>query len=118
MENIRFWKRLRSFVAEGEIVIDRPRGSRHPHFPEMEYPLDYGYIAGTNSADGKEIDVWVGTLAERSMSGLVVTLDETKRDAEIKVLLGCTADDVERILSFHNSGPMSAVFVGFEEARD
>ena len=33
----------------GEIVtvtVDRPLGSAHPDYPEMIYPLNYGYIEG------------------------------------------------------------------------
>ncbi len=45
----------------GKIVrakIDRPMGSRHPQHGFL-YPLNYGYIPGTLSPDGEELDAYV-----------------------------------------------------------
>lgn len=52
-----FWRRLDELLERSEIVVDRPRGSRHPRFPEIVYALDYGYLAGTTSTDGEGVDV-------------------------------------------------------------
>lgn len=103
-----FWAILGQ-LAEGEIIIDRPRGSRHPRMPDMVYPLDYGYLAGTTAGDGDGIDVWLGSLAERGVTGVACTADARKRDAEIKLLLGCTAEEmaaVQRFLNSHGLGCM------------
>ena len=56
-----FWKAIDSLVQESEIVIDRPKGSHHPRYPELVYPVDYGYLKNTSSMDGGGIDVWRGT---------------------------------------------------------
>jgi inorganic pyrophosphatase len=97
-----FWHKLDQLVAEHELVIDRPKGSRHPRYPEMVYPLDYGYLEGTQAADGDGIDVWVGGLLKRAVTAVVCTVDMLKRDAEIKILLGCTSHDMQTILDFYN----------------
>jgi inorganic pyrophosphatase len=97
-----FWLKLDRLVAEHERVIDRPAGSRHPRYPEIVYPLDYGYLAGTQAADGGGIDIWVGSLPEQAVTAVVCTVDMLKRDTEVKILLGCTAQDMETILGFHN----------------
>ena len=55
-----FWEHLDALVAQCAVVIDRPRGSQHPRWETLVYPLDYGYLEGTSSADGGEVDVWVG----------------------------------------------------------
>lgn len=52
-----FWQALDRLVAECETVIDRPKGTAHPRWPEFVYPLDYGYLRGTSSMDGGGIDV-------------------------------------------------------------
>ena len=44
---------------EVNIVIDRPLGSVHPNHGDIVYPVNYGYIPGTVSGDGKEIDVYL-----------------------------------------------------------
>ena len=38
-------------------VIDRPAGSRHPRYPDMIYPVNYGYVQGVFAGDGLEQDV-------------------------------------------------------------
>ena len=35
-----FWKALDELVNSSEIVIDRPKGSAHPKFPDFIYPVD------------------------------------------------------------------------------
>jgi inorganic pyrophosphatase len=106
-----FWSHLDRLVSESELVIDRPAGSRHPRYSELQYPLDYGFLQGTHAGDGAEVDCWVGSLPERSVTGVEITVDLLKRDAEVKVLLGCTAEEMQTISAFHNSGPMGAVVV-------
>lgn len=39
--------------------VDRPLGSVHPKHPNIIYPVNYGYIPGTESGDGEEIDVYL-----------------------------------------------------------
>ncbi len=34
-----FWDKCQKLVDESEIIIDRPKGSRHPRFYEAVYPL-------------------------------------------------------------------------------
>ncbi len=41
------------------VTIDRPLGSLHPDYPEMMYPVNYGYLTGTMADDGEEIDAYV-----------------------------------------------------------
>lgn len=42
-----------------KIIIDRPLGSCHPSFPDLIYPLNYGYIPEVFAGDGKEQDVYL-----------------------------------------------------------
>jgi len=78
----------------------------------MVYPLDYGYLAGTSAGDGDGIDVWRGSLAESQLDAIVCTVDLVKRDVEIKLLLGCTAEEQSVICDFHNdSESMAAILV-------
>ena len=42
--NMDFWDALDQLTADSEIVIDRPKGSAHPRFPNFIYPVDYGYL--------------------------------------------------------------------------
>jgi len=98
-----FWEKLRALVAKSEVVVDRPRGSRHPRYPSLEYPVDYGYLAGSTGGDGGGVDIWVGTAPERSVTGVICTVDLWKRDAEVKVLLGCTPEETQQALAVHSA---------------
>lgn len=103
-----FWDYLDKLVASCPIVIDRPAGSRHPRYPEILYPLDYGYLEGTTSADRDGIDLWRGSLPGQPLLAILVMVDLYKRDSEIKLLLGCTPAETQIILNFHNTGQMRA----------
>ena len=41
------------------VKIDRPLGSSHPKYPDMIYPVNYGYIEGIIAPDGEEQDVYI-----------------------------------------------------------
>jgi len=100
-----FWDAVDALLQTSQIVIDRPKGSTHPRFPHIRYPLDYGYLAGTTSMDGGGIDLWRGSLPNQAADGLICTVDLMKHDSEIKLLLGCTETEKQIILSFHNDSP-------------
>ncbi|MBE0671990.1 MAG: inorganic pyrophosphatase [Anaerolineales bacterium] len=96
-----FWEEIIQLTATHSIVIDRPKGQPHPCYREMIYPLDYGYIENTSASDGGGIDVWIGSLELKTLTGILCTFDTLKNDAEIKILLGCTSQEVETIIDFH-----------------
>jgi F420 biosynthesis protein FbiB-like protein len=95
-----FWENLEALVSASRVVIDRPMGSAHPRFPEVIYPLDYGYLEGSRSADGAGLDLWLGSSGEKSLQALILTVDLTRRDAEIKLLLGCSDLETTQTLDF------------------
>lgn len=112
-----FWAVLDGLIAACPLVIDRPRGSAHPRHPELTYPLDYGYLDGTSAGDGHGIDVWLGSGAERHLNAIICTADLDKRDAEIKLLLGCTEADISAIESFlHTPGRFGNMVLSRKEA--
>lgn len=97
-----FWSALERLVRESEIVIDRPKGSAHPRFPDFIYKVDYGYLKNTSSMDGGGIDVWVGTEDTAAVDAVVCIVDLMKRDSEIKILIGCTEAEKQTIWQTHN----------------
>ena len=100
--NQAFWSALEELIEAHEIVIDRPKGSVHPRYPEIVYEIDYGYLAGTSSMDGGGMDVWRGSMPEGKLVGVICTVDLLKNDSEIKLLIGCTREEMRRIDAFHN----------------
>ena len=41
------------------VTVDRPLGSSHPDYPDMIYPVNYGYVEGVTAPDGEEQDVYI-----------------------------------------------------------
>ena len=101
-QNIHFWQAVDKLVSSGKIVIDRPKGSTHPRYPEIKYELDYGYIENTSSMDGSGIDVWRGSLPDGICDAIICTVDLLKLDSEIKLLIGCTEEEMQVAYEFHN----------------
>ncbi len=96
-----FWKALDELVNASEIVIDRPKGSAHPRFPDFIYRVDYGYLKNTASMDGAGIDVWVGS-GDKKIDAVMCIVDLMKRDSEIKILIGCTEEEKMEVYRTHN----------------
>ena len=100
--NESFWQAIDTLVSSGKIIIDRPKGSTHPRFPDVKYDIDYGYIENTSSMDGGGIDVWIGSLADKKVNAVICTVDLMKKDSEIKLLVGCTEEEMNTVYEFHN----------------
>ena len=96
-----FWNAIDELVSSSEIVIDRPKGSAHPRFPDFIYKVNYGYLKDTASMDGAGIDVWVGSGAKK-VDAIMFIVDLTKRDSEIKILMGCTEEEKLEVYKTHN----------------
>jgi inorganic pyrophosphatase len=97
-----FWNTIDKLVKESEIVIDRPKGSVHPRYPDFFYRVDYGYLKNTSSMDGGGIDIWKGTAPEQKVDAIICIVDLLKRDSEIKILMGCTEMEKDIIYKTHN----------------
>ncbi len=97
-----FWNAIDTLVASGKIIIDRPKGSVHPRFPHVKYAVDYGYLENTASMDGGGIDLWRGSLPEEQVNAIICTVDLMKKDSEIKLLIGCTEEEINTVHEFHN----------------
>jgi inorganic pyrophosphatase len=106
-----FWTRLDELIKSSEIVIDRPKGTPHPKYPDLIFPLDYGYLKNTTGGDGDGIDIWMGTAPHRKLTAIGCTVDMKKKDAEIKLIVGCTEAEIGIIEKFHNGLYMSCIII-------
>ena len=114
--NNEFWEYLNKLVSENEIIIDRPKGTRHPKFNNMIYVADYGYIENTKSMDNGGIDIFVGSDPNKEIDAFICVIDLVKKDSEIKILMGCTRDEEIEIYDFlNNSEFMRALIIEKKE---
>lgn len=70
------------------VKMDRPLGSKHPDHGFI-YPVNYGYIPGTISGDGEELDAYV--LGEhkplQTFTGRVIAIIHRKGDNDDKLVV-------------------------------
>jgi inorganic pyrophosphatase len=95
------WTGWEALIEQWGVTIDRPRHHPHPRYPEIIYPLDYGYVNETLGTDGQGLDVFVGT-AKAGLVGAILTTDHRQRDREIKLLYRCTPAEVYTAHGFIN----------------
>lgn len=82
--------------------VDRPLGSVHPRYPEMVYPVNYGYVNGVFAKDGEEQDVYIfGTDKPlKTFEGKVIAVWRRFDDVEDKWIVSLDGEDIpeEKIL--------------------
>jgi inorganic pyrophosphatase len=110
-----FWMAIDRLVSENPVEIDRVQGMVHPLYPDMVYPLDYGYLVGTTASDGGGIDVWVGTSGDKRAVGVICSIDLVKRDTEIKIMLGCHHEEMRTVLAFMRENGMGCLLIEREQ---
>ncbi len=71
------------------VTVDRPLGSRHPQYPDLYYPINYGYISGTVAADGEEIDAYILGVDRpiTQFTGRVIAVIHRRNDVEDKLVV-------------------------------
>jgi inorganic pyrophosphatase len=111
MKSNDLWQTLEQQIQENGIKIDRPKGKAHPRFPQLIYPIDYGYIPHTKSADGEGIDVFLGTSEMKQIVGLICTFDAIKKDSEIKILYACLETEIQMAMAMLSHSLMYALLV-------
>jgi inorganic pyrophosphatase len=108
-----FKEYLQILVDTSQIVIDRHKGSTHPRFLGKKYPVDYGFLEGTTTIDSSGIDIWLGSSNKREVVGVLCTVDLLKRDTEVKILIGCSDEEIQQVFEFVNTNDMRAIQIIF-----
>lgn len=105
---VRVWKRLRFPIGVTlTVTVDRPLGSRHPRWPDIVYPVNYGYVEGVRGGDGEWQDAYVLGVSEpvRFFTGKLVAIIHRLNDTEDKWVvmpagMNCTDDEIMDKLHF------------------
>ena len=77
-----------------DIKIDRPFGSRHPKHGFI-YPINYGFVPGTVSGDGEELDCYLLGVFEpvNEYKGRCIAIIHRTNDNDDKLII--VPDDKE-----------------------
>lgn len=101
--NIYFWQKLDTLILSSQLIIDQPKGSAHPDYQSLIYPANRGYLKDAYTSQDAPIYVYVGTRGAEKADALIVQADILRRECAVKLLIGCTDEECERILKFTNS---------------
>jgi inorganic pyrophosphatase len=110
-----FWQYMERMVKSTSITIDRKKGSSHPRFKQVKYPVDYGFLDETFSIDGSGVDIWLGSGSSAHVNGCFITVDLENADCEVKIVLGCSNEEIRLLKAFHNNGGMRAKYINRSE---
>ena len=100
--NAYFWQKLDTLYLSSGYQITRKKGEVHPRFQNLIYPVDYGYINDTKSFGKDGVSVYAGSGNQYEISALVVAADILIKELDVKVLVGCTEEEVDQVLRFLN----------------
>lgn len=69
-----------------KVTIDRAMGTYHPDYPDMYYPINYGYIEGIMAPDGEEQDAYILGVEEplKEFTGKIIAIIQRNDDIEEK----------------------------------
>ena len=98
--------------------MDRPLGSAHPRYPDMIYPVNYGYVPGIIAGDNAEQDVYVLGPTEplEYFDGVVIAVIHRFDDCEDKWVAAekaglYTEEEIRTILYFQEKYYVSEIFM-------
>lgn len=68
------------------VTVDRPLGSYHPEYKDMNYPINYGYVEGIMAPDGEEQDAYILGVDEvvEKFTGKIIAVVHRNDDVEEK----------------------------------
>ena len=100
------------------VTVDRPLGSYHPEYPDLYYPVNYGFIEGTVAADGEEEDVYILGVQEPVLQfrGRVIAMIHREDDIEHKWVVApegmtFTREEIEAMTAFQEKYFRSTVYM-------
>ena len=69
-----------------KVIVDRPLGSYHPTYKNIQYPVNYGYIPKILAGDGEEQDAYIlgVDIPLTNFIGKVIAIIHRKNDNENK----------------------------------
>ena len=98
------------------VTVDRPLGSRHPKYPDLIYPVNYGFVEGVPGGDGEEQDVYILGLDKplAEFIGKVIAIvhredDNEEKWAAVPENITFSADEISRQIAFQEKYFRSSV---------
>ncbi len=100
--NAFFWQKVDTLFLSGELKVTKRKGEVHPTFRNLIYPTDYGHLSDTLSSSQEGVSVYLGSQDRNQITALVVAADILTKELDVKMLVGCSAEEEVEILEFLN----------------
>ncbi|UNT95248.1 Inorganic pyrophosphatase [Allobaculum mucilyticum] len=101
--NIFFWQKLDTLILSGNVEAISKAGTPSPDYPKLVYPVDFGKVSDVLSNSGAPFYCFIGSLKDRRATAVIVQADILEREVFVKALIGCTEDEIRRIIKFINA---------------
>lgn len=99
--NAYFWQKLDALYLSGDFKVTYKKGSKHPKYPGLIFPCDYGHIETLSSDNQPALKVMKG-VGSNSVQAIVVCANLLDKDVNVLALVGIEKDAEEEVLSFLN----------------
>ena len=90
-----------------KVIVDRPKGSTHPNWQDLHYPINYGFVENTLAPDGEEMDAYILGVDEpiKEFVGRVIAIIHRLDDVEDKLVvapnnINFTKEEIEKLTRF------------------
>ncbi|MBQ0064741.1 MAG: Inorganic pyrophosphatase [Firmicutes bacterium] len=99
--NALFWQKLDTILLSSTVVIDSYKGSHHPVFTALTYPVDFAHLEDAFDNNEKRIRIYKGSESNKVV-GIVISADVLEKDCFVTVLVGCSEQERHDVLQFMN----------------
>lgn len=100
--NAYFWQKVDTLFLSNDVKVTKKKGDVHDTFRNLVYPLDYGRIEDLASVSGKGVGVYLGSGNRHQVTALAVAADILAKELDVKILAGCTEEEVSQVLHYLN----------------
>lgn len=96
--NAFFWQKVDTLVSSCSVSSFWNKGSQHPDYPTLTFPLDSGMLAMDNIAVAQ---YYKGTCGNK-VDGLIIICDILDKQFRSVLLIGTSIKEQEEVLQFIN----------------
>lgn len=100
--NAYFWQKVDTLYLSGTRKLIKKKGERHDEFQNLVFPLDYARIVDMKSVSGHGVAVYMGSENRNKVSALIIAADILAKELDVKVLAGCTDEEIDDVLRYLN----------------
>lgn len=100
--NAFFWQKMDTLIFSSKSSIVWSKGETHKDYPTLVYPVNCGVLKETNHTERDEVVFFQGSQTSLGCNAVAVAVDVLNKELQVKVLLDCSADEEEKVLTFLN----------------